>query len=267
MKNVELEVFLVAKTELHEEGLDPYLESIGNPDWKPEPGVSGGESLVEAAGRMCYRSWQPYDPEKPDCSNPNVTKVREGNAEYLGNILNVGHGSILEHVSMTFVCRNISRVFTHELVRHRAGCAFSQESLRYVRLTNLSFWFPPEVRENPEALKLFQEAIEYAEEVQSSLADIYNIGEMKNFNKKKQLTSMFRRLAPIGLATSIMFTANIRALRHIIAMRTSPSAEVEIRVVFDKIAKMCKDNYPNFFQDMTKQGEDHLHWVFENEKV
>ncbi len=265
MREGKPEVFLVAKTELVEGGLEDYLQSIGSPDWAPNA-PSGGEALVEAAGRMCYRSWQAYDPSKPDATNPNVTKVREGNDVYLGNILKVGHGSILEHVSATFICKDVSRVFTHELVRHRAGCAYSQESLRYVRLTDLKFWLPPEVVENPKAVELFNEAVLYAETVQVRLADIYGIEDMKDFNKKKQLTSMFRRLAPIGLATSIMFTANIRALRHIIEMRTSPHAEIEVRVVFDEIARICKNEWPNFFQDM-KPGESEYEWSFAHSKV
>ncbi len=266
MKKVEPEVYFVSQSKLNNHNFEDYLNDIGNPNWAPDHTVSDGENLVEAAGRMCYRSWQPYDPDKPDCTNPNVTKVREGNEEYLGNILDVGHGSILEHVNMTFICRNISRVFTHELVRHRAGCAYSQESLRYVRLTDLSFWFPPEVEENRQAKELFEDTVRYLEQVQTKLAAIYDIDNMKNFNKKKQLTSMFRRLAPIGLSTSILFTANIRAMRHMISMRTAPSAEVEMRVVFNKIAEVCKRQYPNFFQDMNR-SDTNYEWVFDNPKV
>lgn len=166
---------------------------------------------------------------------------------------------------MTFICRNISRVFTHELVRHRAGCAYSQESLRYVRLTNLSFWVPPEGKQAEAELV---EVVELLEKAQLKLADIYDIDNMKNFSKKKQLTSMFRRIAPIGLATQIMFTANIRALRHMISMRTAKHAEIEIRVVFDKVARLCKQTYPNFFQDMAPDNsQDPPVWVLENDKV
>ena len=74
--------------------------------------------------------------------NANVSKVREDSAEYLRNILKSGHGSVLEHANFTFLFHNVSRVFTHELVRHRAGAAYSQESMRFVRLTDIPFWFP-----------------------------------------------------------------------------------------------------------------------------
>ena len=155
---------------------------------------------------------------------------------------------------------------THELVRHRAGWAYSQESLRFVRLNDIKFWLPPELDKNEEARKKFQEAVELAEKWQEELAEIFDISKVKTFAKKKKLTSLFRRLAPLGLATTIMFTANIRALRHVIAMRTVPHAETEIRHVFSTVAEICKQDYPNFFQDMTLQ-EDGLTWEMEHWKV
>lgn len=264
MPRVKPEVYCVAKTDLNFREMERYLQAIGDPDWKPTTDC-GGELLIEAAGRMCYRSWQPYDPEKPYCSQPNVSKVREDSKVYFENVLKSGHGSILEHVSMSFICRNVSRVYSHELVRHRAGCAYSQESLRYVRLNILDYWLPSDVLANEEGAKKFDEVMEKLGKIQGQLAEIYDIDNIKAFDVKKKLTSAFRRIAPIGLATSILFTANIRALRHIIAMRTSIHAEEEIRIVFDDIAKICKETYPMLFQDMGKQEDGS--WVFEYNKV
>ena len=259
-------VYLVARTQLVREGLDAYLNDIGSPDWQPEAGVSDAENLVEAAGRMCYRSWQPYDPAKPEATNPNVSRVRQGNASYIGNVLKSGHGSVLEHVNMTFICRNVSRVFTHELVRHRAGMAYSQESLRYVRLDDLSFWLPDAAKKNPEARKKFESVVDFLENTQKELAEIFGIHDSSDFTEKKHLTSMFRRLAPIGLGTSIMVTGNLRAWRHIIGMRTSPAAEEEIRIVAGQIAEICKQEYPNIFQDMELDPES-CTWQFTHPKV
>jgi thymidylate synthase (FAD) len=110
MEFVEPEVHLIAKTELDTEALEAYLVSIGDPDWKPDGEIAGGENLVVAAGKMCYRSWQPWDPEKPEASNPNVGRVRNDSKLYLYNILKSQHGSILEHVNVTFVLI-LKRVF------------------------------------------------------------------------------------------------------------------------------------------------------------
>jgi len=259
-------VYLVAKTMLEPDGLNAYLEDIGNPDWRPDPNVADCENLVEAGGRMCYRSWQPYDPEKPEASNPNVTTVRRGNDVYLANVLKSGHGSVLEHASLTFICRNVSRVFTHELVRHRAGMAYSQESLRYVRLDDIPFWVPDSAGANAEAKKKIEAVVDFLENTQKELSDIFGMADIQDFATKKQLTSMFRRLAPIGLGTTIMVTGNLRSWRHIIEMRTSPHAEEEIRIVTGKIAEICKEQFPNVFQDMAfdeAQGA----WTFGHSKV
>jgi thymidylate synthase (FAD) len=118
MEFVQPKVFLVGETRIVEDGLQAYLAHVGAPEWTTDA-TSDSERLCEVMGRLCYRSFAPG-------LNPNVTRVREGNGPYLGNIVNVGHGSVLEHASLNFIFADVSRVFTHELVRHRAGTAMSQ---------------------------------------------------------------------------------------------------------------------------------------------
>ena len=242
MKQVEPQVFLLARPAINEEGLAAYLQAVGASDWDTDA-PSAGEKLIEVAGRSCYRSFVPG-------LNPNVTKVREGSKAYLENILAVKHGSVIEHVNWTFAFFNCSRVFTHELVRHRAGTAISQESLRFVRLTEIGMWVPPEIRENPEALAIFEEAVRKSEEAQQRFADVLAI-EGRPFHEKKVLTSAMRRVAPDGLATTIIWTANARTLRWVIEARTEPGAEVEIRMVFGKVAEIMKKEAPHLFGDFT----------------
>jgi thymidylate synthase (FAD) len=99
---------------------------------------------------------------------------------------------------------------------------------------------------------LFVSTMEHLEFVQNEFARIFKTDlASNNFNRKKELTSAFRRCAPLGLATSITFSGNIRALRHVIAQRTSDGAEAEIRVIFKRVAEICLAEYPNFFSDMT----------------
>ena len=219
---------------------------------------SDGEYLPEFMGRMCYRSFAPG-------LNANVTKVRQGNDKYLANILRSGHGSVLEHVCTNWVFSSVSRVFTHELVRHRVGTAISQESLRYVRLDDLDYYVPQCFLENEQALGTWNVVMCFLEEKQKELAEIFNLDGMKNFTKKKEITSAMRRLAPIGLATTIGWSANLRTLRTVIEQRTSAHAEEEIRLVFQEVARICQREWPNVFQDMafTDNGEA----VFENKKI
>jgi len=253
LEYVEPKVFLVGETRVLEEGLKAYLKHVGVPDWTSDA-TSDSELLCEVMGRLCYRSFEPG-------LNPNVTKVREGNGVYLNNILNVGHGSVLEHAVMNFVFSDVSRVFTHELVRHRAGSAMSQESLRFVRLDKLSAYIPTHIKEDENGLKVYTEAMEQLEEVQIKLAEVYDIDNAQTFGVKKKLTSAFRRVAPIGVATTIGWSCNFRTLRHVIEMRTEPSAEEEIRLVFGQVYEMVKERYPNLMGDYEVEMVDGLPWV------
>lgn len=242
MQIVEPQVFLIAYTKLDKDGIRDWLTYVGG--LKALDHLSGDdcEQLIELAGRNCYKS---FDVDL----NPNIHKIRTDSEEYHNNILKSAHGSVLEHASCTFSFEHISRVFSHELVRHRAGMAFSQESLRYIRLDNLKCWIPDIITDNEEARKVFEEVFEKCEWAQKELAQIYDIENIKNFHTKKQLTSAFRRVAPIGLATGIVATFNLRALRWVIQMRTAESAEVEIRKVFCEVYRIAKDKLPYLFQD------------------
>jgi len=214
------------------------------------------ELLVEAAGRACYRSWEPG-------LNANVRRVRTDQASYFANILRSAHGSVLEHANYTLALRNVSRVFTHELVRHRAGSAFSQESLRYVRLTDIGFRVPPAlepVRDQVVSL------VEQLEEFQVSAAESLGLDEAGvPFSIKKGVTPALSAPAPIGLSTDTVWTANLRTLRHVIEMRTSPGAEEELRLVFDRVAEIMKAEVPGLFQDF-QRSEDGA-WRPEHSKV
>jgi thymidylate synthase (FAD) len=261
MRETTPRVFLIARPAVDLEPMRAYLEDVGGESWLElrtgagEP-QNDAELLVEFAGRMCYRSWEPG-------LNPNVTRVRTDQQQYFANLLSSFHGSVLEHASYSFAFRQVSRVFTHELVRHRAGSAFSQESLRYVRLTDIGFRVPPALEPiRDQVLTL----VEQLEEFQVSAADALGLDEDGvPFAIKKEITSALRRLAPIGLSTDIIWTANVRTLRHVIEMRTAPGAEEELRLVFDQVATTMKSEAPNLFQDFTRREDGS--WVPEYRKV
>lgn len=263
MKIITPQIFHLASTTMDTEGHVGFLRSQEATDWRTDaPG--GSEYLIEMAGRMCYKSW------KPDL-NPNVTKVREGNKQYIGNILKQKHGSVLEHGHDTFAFVNVSRVFTHEVVRHRLA-NYSQESLRFVRLTELKAYYPQILVDAPEDIvykieNIFDETFKTLEDIQRKLAEVLDLDNM-DFSDKKKFTSAMRRLAPIGLATNIIMTTNHRNWRHIIQMRTSRHAEEEIRLVFGDVADWMYYHYPAIYQDMHQEYVDGLsEYTFENEKV
>jgi thymidylate synthase (FAD) len=262
-------VVVIGETKIDVTGEQEYLEHIGAPDWY-NGGASDIETVSEIYSRSCYKSFGVG-------LNPNITKVRDGNAEHLKNVIESGHGSVLEHCMLNFMFCDVSRVFTHELVRHRVGIAISQESLRYVRLMELKcFDFPrlkDELTDEEEAWfrDIAQHVFEYLEGIQEEMTLKFNLNDEKSFAKKKKLTSRMRRLAPLGLLTNIGWSANLRTLRHVIPLRTHKSAEEEIRLVFADVGKICKDKFPNIFFDMeweTDGDETGLgQWKVVNRKV
>src|SRR5450755_2943332 len=245
-------VFLIARPSIDVDGMRGYLMDVGGESWlqrrvsEADGDLAGGETLVEFGGRACYRSWEPG-------LNPNVTKVRTDQREYFANILRSAHGSVLEHANYSFAIRNCSRVFTHELVRHRAGSAFSQESLRYVRLTDIGFRVPPALEPlRGQVLAIVEQLEEFQRDAAASLGID---DEGVPFHVKKEVTSALRRLAPIGLSTDIIWSANLRTLRHVIEMRTAEGAEEELRTVFDDVAHVMSREAPLLFQDFERADD------------
>jgi thymidylate synthase (FAD) len=252
MHETQPSVHLIARPSVNVDGMRAYLEQVGGGSWLDrrleeaggEP--NAGELLIEFGGRACYRSWEPG-------LNPNVSRVRTDQREYFENILRSAHGSVLEHASYSFALRNCSRVFTHEIVRHRAGSAFSQESLRYVRLTDIGFRVPPALEPvRDRVLSIVEQLEEFQVE---AAAELGIDGDGVPFHVKKEVTSALRRLAPIGLSTDIVWTANVRTLRHVIEMRTAEGAEEELRLVFDRVARTMQAEAPGLFQDF-RRGDD-----------
>lgn len=252
MKQVTPTVRLIGWSVPDQDAIQEYLDSIGADQWVI-PDHDASSVLIEVMGRLCYRSWQPG-------LNPNVTKVRSDSADYLANIIKSGHGSVLEHVSFNWIFQDVSRVFTHELVRHRVGTAMSQESMRYVRLTDIPIWMPPVFAQDPDLERRRKFAVSWEamvrklEAFQQHWAAEFELDDpTTGFERKKQVTSGLRRLAPDGVATSIGWTCNVRELRHIIQLRTDTSAEEEIRIVAGRVAEICVENWPMLFGDLVER--------------
>lgn len=272
MKKVDNpEVFLIAEPQINMPQMLSYLKAVGGEAWWDRVGsgmhglgggVPAAEGLIEFMGRLCYRSWEPG-------LNKNVTKIREDRGEYLLNILRTAHGSVLEHATFSFVIHNASRVMTAELNRHRAGIAISEQSLRYVRLDDLSFRLPPTL--SKESQRLIQGLVQ---ELEGSIKGIiqHEITDDMPFAEKKEKTSAIRRVAPLGLGTEIGWSANVRAIRHVIEMRSAHGAEEEIRVFANQIAEIMQKKCPLLFGDyepVFKSGVDDSvpAWETPNRKV
>ena len=238
-------VFCVAQTHINIHGLSDYLRHIGAGSWMSDA-RSDVEMTVEVMGRLCYNSFEPG-------LNPNVSRVRR-TEPYFKNLIASGHGSVLEHGTVSFIFADVTRVFTHELVRHRVGTAISQESLRFVRVTEVDGYIP-EVLVPTEYRVVLDRAWREAGRAYQELLILAGVDDLP-FDQKKVLTSAARRVLPIGIATSIGWTANVRTIRHCIERRTDPSAEEEIRKVFVVVAEKCVRDFPLLFGDYVRNEHE-----------
>lgn len=150
----EPRVYLVGRQSIDDDALARFLGDEQVSTWETDAEVAG-EKLVEVAGRICYWSFARPRPG--------------GNKAYIGHILDVGHGSVLEHEVFNFIIAGVSRSFTHELVRHRAGWAYSQLSQRFVDEGDMTAVVPAaldaEVRAAREYLARFGEPCPHPREV------------------------------------------------------------------------------------------------------
>lgn len=200
--------------------------------------------VIEAAGRVCYDSYG---------------KGRSS-AEFHAHIKEVGHGSVTEHVSITFYIRGISRGCSHELVRHRAGCAISQRSTRYVDESESEWILHPLIesadlpQDVKESLKnTINSHIDNSRRLYMHIATaVQEALEKAGADKttaRKQARGAARGVLGNALSTVVIWTANIRAIRHFIEQRASPAADAEIRLLACKIYEISRDLCPEYFDD------------------
>lgn len=247
----DIDVRIIAKTVLQSD-VYGWLKELGASEYIIPEERTHSDGVVGLAAKRCYNSFIPG-------LNPNVTKVRENWTEYLDNILKSGHGSVLEHATWTFAIEGCTRVFTAEMNRHRAGVAISEASMRYIRLDEIEMWLPPSliVTESDDLdLKDLKEmtvatmgdVVRRIEVNYKALVEQWNMNAL-GFDQKKKITSMLRRMLPMGICTGGVWTLNARALRHVIALRSTAHAEEEIAFVMSKVGKMMFESEPNLFGD------------------
>jgi len=196
--------------------------------------------LIELAGRTAYQSREKIN---KDSSRKFVEMLRKK-----------GHESVLEHSAMTVEFNNVSRGFTHELVRHRL-VSYTQESTRYVDESEFRIVIPP--TKNPD------------EKIELELADKHTL--KISFREWMQLNEQMyralrktgwvpqdaRQVLPIGIKSQIVMTANFREWRHVFKIRCFPAAHWEIRRVMVNLLKEIKKLIPVIFDDfvISKDGQ------------
>lgn len=193
------------------------------------------EDLIERACRTCYLSFHRYNP-------PGSTE------ELLKKVIQKRHHSVLEHAVATFRIKGGSRVFTHELVRHRLMSP-SQESQRYVcyadkpkrkKTKDFEFVTPP---------SFVGEGYDFADQYNKQVDQCFQLYE-------KMLDAGVapedaRYILPNATTSEIVISSNFRELRHFFWVRTNARAHWEIRGIAIEMLKIMKKEAPIVFWDFT----------------
>ena len=190
----------------------------------PEP-----DALVAAAARICYR----------DITAQELLHGEENNLsrKLIAELFRCGHMSTFEHVSFTFGIDGLSRVSSHQLVRHRVA-SFSQQSQRYVKMSGEeeNMIIPPSIQANSEALRIFQEAVRECQEAYKQMTELGIPKEDARF------------ILPHGYSTRLVMTMNARELHHFFSLRLCRRAQWEIHELARKMLVLCREKAPVLFE-------------------
>lgn len=176
---------------------------------------------IETSGRTCYKS-----PKKDDI------KAKE---QFVRGIIKRGHESVIEHECLTFKIIT-DRAIANEMVRHRLA-SYSQQSSRYVDLSNLKVILPIQIEED----EIGFEMVHFLQQCEEAYKKLIALGAKKD---------IARAVLPQATATEIVMTMNFRALRHFLKLRLHKSAHANIRDVAKQIYNIVKEQYPVFVEDL-----------------
>jgi len=187
------------------------------------------------------------DPEKLPAMAATLThsKIKPENLDKISDkeqsavleqVLKLGHTSVIEHASFTFAISDVSRSLTHQLVRHRIA-SFSQQSQRYVNLTEPNYVIPPSIGKNKKTKKTYEETM-------GTIWDHYN-----KLLELKIPAEDARYVLPNGTCTNIMVTMNARSLLNFFELRCCLHAQWEIRLLANKMLQEVKKVAPIIFKN------------------
>ena len=188
------------------------------------------ERIVAQSARLCY-SASDIDELNEKLSDESITKL-------IKKIIKLGHYSVLEHATFTFAIEGISRVTSHQLVRHRIA-SFSQQSQRYVKIKKKGFPYviPKSIAKDKKLIKIYTDTIKKLDESYNLFLD-HNIA-----------IEDARYILPQAVETKIIVTANARELLHIFKIRCCNRAQWEIRELAKRMLKEVKAIAPNIFEN------------------
>jgi thymidylate synthase (FAD) len=177
--------------------------------------------LVYTACRTCYSELDPHEIFRRAVDGEIDTAKMQ---KLIAGVIESGHGSTIEHIVFTFGISGVSRTLSHQLVRHRAGLAFDQQSQRYVKFKGASTMMPTSIADaEPDLRTRFEEQIDGSLDLYGDLLAAGIPGEDARF------------VFPNATRTNLVMTANLRALIHMSGLRLCTMAQWEIRRLFQLI--------------------------------
>ena len=238
-----------ASEEIQRDFIDPLFPDISEADtYFLDEFISSnqddGAQLAKFAGQLCYLSF-----------GAQRTRNSEA-AKYLEHIKASGHGSVFEHVNYSLLLWGVSRAFTHELVRHRAGFGFSQVSQRYVAGKHVRFVESPAHSFYPELHVAFESWIDLCaaqyEHRERVLLRVSGIDPAKaTTEQRKAVRQEARRCLPNETEAPVLVTGNLRAWRHLIEQRASRFADAEICAAAYLCFEKLRAHEPMLWSDYT----------------
>ena len=237
---VEPQVTLIGHTQLSN---DLVLGGVmSNLQMDRQDGATDAETVVEYAGRSCYRSFH-----RP---NPATHKV----SDYLERTLfDQKHFSIAEHVQITVEVTGVSRAWTHEMVRHRAF-KFSQESQRFIDMENFEAVLPPAIRDDWALETEVEEALTGVSEAYSRLVKEL----MARGKTRKQAREAARAVLPNAAATGIVISGDIRSWIFMLDRRLRPDADAEFQEVAKLMLEAITPVAPAIFEEFANRIEKEI---------
>jgi thymidylate synthase (FAD) len=177
--------------------------------------------LIYTACRTCYSELDPQEIfRKATAGEIEPAKMQR----LISNVIESGHGSTIEHVVFTFGISGVSRTLSHQLVRHRAGVAFDQQSQRYVTYKRAATMEPQTIADaDPEVRARYEEQVA---DSMAAYADLVAAGIP---------AEDARFVFPNATRTNLVMTTNLRALIHMSGLRLCTMAQWEIRRLFQQI--------------------------------
>ena len=192
------------------------------------------EETIALAAKLCY-------------SKSTITDLKDkissrDQSEFIRKLMDMGHESVLEHVSFTFGVEGVSRVLLAQLTRHRIA-SFSVQSQRYVSYENGFGYIIPEsiMALGNDAVQKYSEQMETIESWYTEWQKLLGKGEKSNEDA--------RFVLPNACETRIIVTMNVRELRHFFSLRMCSRAQWEIRRMAEEMFRLCFETAPALFMD------------------